>query len=412
MTKKSLLEKQRLLNLNSALAVIIQRRLAYIFAICLLITPVFGQGKFTISHGPYLQGLHDTGVTIVWTTELPSIGWVELAPDDSTHFYYTERPKFFASSHGFKNISTLHKVTLKGLKPGTKYRYRVYSQEVTKHVGADVTYGRIAATRVYRQRPLSFTTSDPQQKEVVFGVINDIHGRNEVMEKLLGQLDFKMTDLVFFNGDMANDLRTEDQMFTDFMDTGVKVFASETPMYYARGNHETRGQYASPFPEYFPTPTGQLYYMFRRGPICFVVLDCGEDKPDSDIEYSGIVNMDFYRTEQAEWLKEALKSPEYQSAPYKVVICHMPPFGGWHGEMEIARKFVPLLNEAGAQIMISGHLHRYMKVAPTPNNHKFPVLVNSNSHLLRANADQNRLLIEVVDQQGKVTDTLEIKPQP
>ncbi len=369
-----------------------------------------GQSSIKITHGPYLQALHDTGVTIVWTTDSSSIGWVELAPDDSTHFYAKERPKFYASNHGFKNVSRIHKVTLKGLKPGTSYRYRVYSQEVLSHVGFRVKYGEIAATQVYRTAPLHFKTAPATQKEVVFGVINDIHGRNDVMEKLLGNLDFKRTDLVFFNGDMANDLRSEEQMFTDFMDTGVKVFASEIPMYYARGNHETRGQYASPFPDYFVTTTGQLYYLVRRGPICFVVLDCGEDKPDSDIEYSGIVNMDFYRTEQAEWLKEALKHPDYVSAPYKVVICHMPPFGGWHGEMEIAEKFVPLLNEAGAQVMLSGHLHRHIKAAATEKNHKFPVLVNSNNNMLRAKADEQRLLIEVVDQQGKVTDSIELKP--
>lgn len=371
---------------------------------------VMAQSSIKITHGPYLQALSTTGVTIVWTTDAQSIGWVELAPDDSTHFYYEERPRFYASSHGFKNISRIHKVTLRGLKPGTTYRYRVFSQEVLSHVGWKVLYGEIAATQVYRTQPLKFTTTPLTQKEVVFGVVNDIHGRNDVMEKLLGQLDFKKTDLVFFNGDMANDLRSEEQMFTDFMDTGVKVFASQTPMYYARGNHETRGQYASPFPDYFVTTTGKLYYLVRRGPICFVVLDCGEDKPDSDLEYSGIVNMDAYRTEQAEWLKEALKHPDYVSAPYKVVICHMPPFGGWHGEKEIATKFVPLLNEAGAQVMLSGHLHRHMKVAPTPSNHKFPVLVNSNNAMLRAKADDKRLFIEVVDPQGKVVDTLEILP--
>lgn len=386
-------------------------RFRYGLALALLTAGAgYAQGNFKITHGPYLQALHDTGVTIVWTTDSLATGWVELAPDDSTHFYQTERPKFFASDNGFKNISKIHKVTLRGLRPGTAYRYRVFSQEVTSHVGASVRYGRVAATQVYQRKPLRFVTSDPAQKEVTFGVINDIHGRNEVMEKLLGNLDFKKTDLVFFNGDMANDLRTEDQMFTDFMDTGTKVFASEVPMYYARGNHETRGQYASPFPHYFPSSTGKLYYLVRRGPICFVVLDCGEDKPDSDIEYSGIVNMDYYRSEEAEWLKEALQSPEYKSAPYKVVVCHMPPFGGWHGEKEIAEKFVPLLNQAGAQVMLSGHLHRHVKAAPAGGS-RFPVMVNSNNNMLRAKANEQRLLIEVLDQQGKVVESLELKPQ-
>ena len=382
------------------------------FLICSLlgITTSMAQPQFSITHGPYLQALHETGVTIVWTTDKDAIGWVELAPDDSSHFYLKERPKYFASSHGFKDVSKLHKVTLRGLQPGVKYRYRVYAQEVTSHVGTDVQYGKIAATQVYRRAPLSFTTSRPDQAELSFAVINDIHGRNDVMKNLLGQLDWPTTDLVFFNGDMANNLVSEDQLFAHYMDTATALFASETPMYYARGNHETRGNFASAFPDYFPTTSGHLYYLFRKGPVCFVVLDCGEDKPDSDMEYSGIVNMDVYRTQQAEWLKEVLTRPEYTDAPYKVVICHMPPFGGWHGEEEIAQKFVPLLNAAGAQVMLSGHLHRHIKRDAQSGSHQFPVLVNSNNNMLRATADGQQLHIDVVDQSGKTVDSITLRP--
>src|SRR5690606_8580950 len=143
-----------------------------------------------------------------------------------------------------------------------------------------------------------------------------------------------------------------------------------------------------------------------RGPVCFIVLDSGEDKPDSDIEYSGLSAFDNYRTKQAEWLEEALQTPAYVNALYKVVICHMPPFGGWHGEQEVAEKFVPLLNQAGAQIMLSGHLHRHIKRMPGDSGYAFPVLVNSNQGLLKATADNHRLQIDVFDKDGKKTDSL------
>jgi Predicted phosphohydrolases len=386
-------------------------RLYILILLCgLLHIEGFAQASFSITHGPYLQALHDTGVTIVWTTNKDAIAWVELAPDDSSHFYQRERPRFYASSHGFKNVSKLHKVVLRGLKPGVRYRYRVYAQEVTSHVGTKVQYGQVAATQVYRRQPLSFATSRPDQADLSFAVINDIHGRNDVMKTLLSHVEWPQTDLVFFNGDMANDLLTEEQLFAHYMDTATALFASEVPMYYARGNHETRGTYADRFPDYFPTTSGHLYYLLRRGPVCFVVLDGGEDKPDSDIEYSGVVNMDEYRTQQAEWLKEALQRPEYREAPYKVVICHTPPFGGWHGEEEIARKFVPLLNEAGAQLMLSGHLHRHIKREPQPGAHQFPVLVNSNNNMLRATANGERLHIEVIDPSGKTVDSISLTP--
>ncbi len=363
---------------------------------------------FSITHGAYLQGLTESGVTIVWTTNREAISWVELAPDDDTHFYLTERPRFYAESHGFKAVDSVHAVTLSGLNPNTTYRYRIYSQEVLSHVGTKVRYGDIAASNVYRQKPLKFTTGNPSKSEISFLVLNDIHGNNDLMEALLKDTDWEQTDLVLFNGDMTNDIRSEQQLFGDFLDKAVELFAGETPMYYARGNHETRGHFATTFPRYFPTPTNKLYYMFRQGPVCFVVLDCGEDKPDSDMEYSGIVAFDNYRTKQAEWLKEAIKEDVFQDAPYRVVIVHMPPFGGWHGEEEVARKFVPLLNDAGIDVMLCGHLHRHVhKKAGDGQN--FPVIANSNKAIIKAYTKNATLNINVIDVDGKLVDSLKVQ---
>ncbi len=61
------------------------------------------------------------------------------------------------------------------------------------------------------------------------------------------------------------------------------------------GNHETRGVYSDALIKYFPTSTGTFYYRFNIGKVCFLVLDSGEDKPDSDLEYAGIADYDNYR---------------------------------------------------------------------------------------------------------------------
>ena len=88
------------------------------------------ESKIRLVHGPYLQNLGPDEVTIVWLSDKPSVGWVELAPDDDTNFYATERPKYYDARNGVKNTSTIHTVKIKGLKPGTNYRYRVFVQEV------------------------------------------------------------------------------------------------------------------------------------------------------------------------------------------------------------------------------------------------------------------------------------------
>jgi acid phosphatase type 7 len=383
-----------------------------LLTLSLALTSLFalGQEAFKITHGPYLQAMDEAGVNIIWTTNKNAISWVELAPNDSTHFYRTERRKYFAVVNGLKKEATLHNVRIGGLMPATAYRYRIYSQEVQSHESYIVKYGNVAAAAAYQAKLPTFTTNNKTADVLNFEVINDIHQRNGVMKALLNQVDWRNTDCVFFNGDMQNNSRSEEQIFTSFMDTATQIFADRIPMYYARGNHETRGEFAHNFSKYFPAESGRVYYMVRNGPVCFVVLDTGEDKPDSDIEYSGITDFDEYRTEQAAWLKEALKSADYVTARYKVVIGHIPPFGGWHGEKEIADKFIPLLNEAGAQIMIAAHLHSSVKKMPETGGAHFPVLVNSNNSILKAKATKNYLLIEMYDLQGKLMDSIKINP--
>ena len=96
--------------------------------------------------------LTETSCDILWRTDKPSTAWVELAPDDGTHFYYKERPRTYATDLGRALVGTMHRVTLKGLKPGTAYRYRVFSREVVDQQPYHVVYGDKAATDVFQWR--------------------------------------------------------------------------------------------------------------------------------------------------------------------------------------------------------------------------------------------------------------------
>ena len=365
------------------------------------------QEDIKIIHGPYLQNMGEDEVTIVWLTNKNAVSWVELAPDDETQFYMTERPKFFASKNGVKLEGRVHSVKITGLEPGTKYCYRIFSQEVLKRERNHIFYGKVASTSAYRTGVLSFTTNNQAKSDMTFTMINDIHGRSDMMRKLLEIAEPKKNDLVFFNGDMVSTMNNEKELFDGFMDTGVDMFAKEIPMYYCRGNHETRGPFATEFQTYFSTLSPELYYLVRHGPVCFVVLDCGEDKPDTDIEYSGITVYDQYRTQEAAWLKEALTRKEFREAPFKVAICHMPPIGGWHGEQEVLNKFVPLLNEAGVDVMLCGHLHRHIKQEPNPEV-RFPVLANGNEAVVKGKITTNELILDIIGLNGKQVDRIHI----
>ena len=119
--------------------------IVFLLAACIAV-PAMSQQNIRIIHGPYLQNVGTDEATIVWITDKPSVGWLEMAPDDKTHFYAQERPKLFDTKIGIKRTTTLHAVKVNGLQPGTRYRYRVCAQEVLEHRGNLVVYGSIAST--------------------------------------------------------------------------------------------------------------------------------------------------------------------------------------------------------------------------------------------------------------------------
>ena len=271
----------------------------------LALLPLYALAIRIIS-GPYLQNVTDSEATVVWRTDKPATAWVELAPDDGTDFYACQRPGTYSTRIGRAVIDTLHTVTLKGLSPDTRYRYRIFSEEVTDMVPWHINYGGIAASDIWQHKPLTFRTLNPKGDSINFKVVNDIHGNRETLTSLLKGIDNNNTDFVVFNGDMVSWMNNEQQVFDDFINCSSEIFAAEVPFFMVRGNHETRGNWCTEYMRYFPSPTGVPYYTFRAGPVFFTVLDSGEDKPDSDIEYSRTAFFDQYRSEQAKWLEEVI----------------------------------------------------------------------------------------------------------
>ena len=351
--------------------------------------------SISINHGPWLTDMTSDAVTVVWTTNVPAMSWVEFREYSDESFYEKENPRVYDSRYGRRLCTeTLHSVRLTGLKPGTKYQYRVFSQEVKGWTYADyVDFGLIASTAVYQADPLTFTTFDPQDECVSFFVLNDIHADAQRLGKLCRGVDFKDYDFVLLNGDMRSTIENEEQIFSGWLDSCVTLFARETPIVFVRGNHENRGAYADKMYRYFPHTTGSFYYTFDVGKVNFIALDCGEDKPDSDIEYTGIAEFDAYRRTQADWLEQQIPVPA--EAKYRVALLHMPPtMEDWHGVRNIDELFLPSLNKAGLDLMLCGHMH-YHAYAPADAQHNFPILVNSNVNSLGVKITSSGIDVQV-----------------
>ncbi len=151
---------------------------------------------------------------------------------------------------------------------------------------------------------------------------------------------------------------------------------------------------------------------FQAGPVYFIILDGGEDKPDSDIEYSELSHFDAYRSNQAEWLESVVSSVEFQQAPYRIVIMHIPPTATtWHGTKDVIRKFTPILNNANIDVMLCGHTHNYTFIEkgedPAVN---FPILINDDENWLDIIVD-SEIRITQKDMYGSILKNNFFSPQ-
>ena len=371
--------------------------------------PLLLTAQIKITHGPWLCDMTSTGVTVVWATDKPALSWVEVTEDHGKSFYQTEHKRHYETVAGRRQAhKTLHAIRLEGLTPGTKYSYRIFSREVVEWKYNDaVKYGNVASTNVFSRAPLHFTTFPATGDEVSFLVFNDVHGRADLMSRLIKDENLRSYDFVAFNGDMSNSVESREQLFKDYIDTAVKFFASEVPVMYNRGNHETRGRHADLLGEYFPTHSGNFYQLYKVGDTAFLVLDCGEDKPDSDIEYGGLADYDAYREAESEWLRATVSSEAVRNAAARLVLLHIPlGCGDWHGDLHLDKLLLPILNEADIDVMFSGHTHRYA-FHEAGEKVRFPIVVNDNESYVRCRVTKGKIHIETVGT-GGTTHTHEI----
>lgn len=365
--------------------------------------------------GPYVQCMTETSFTVIWTTDVDAVAWVEVAPDDGTHFYNKERDKYYdARGNGVFPIGKIHKVVVDGLEPGSTYRYRVMNRGVIAYNGSgNVQYMHGSGTDVYKGEPHKSTTFKEDYDTIRFDLYNDIHGKDSLFNRILsGARDNR--DFVFLNGDMTSNISNEELIPKMYLGSAAKSLNGGLPLFASRGNHELRGRDAIKWLNYFQTTTGTPYYSFSIGDFFFVVLDACEDKPDSDIEYSGIVASKPYVERQGRWLKEVIASEECRNAKVRIAFCHVPPESkGWYGAAQMCNILVPPLNEAGFDAMFCGHIHRWRVAEPdgSISNAGFPVICNANMERMEVTATEDAIEISTFDTDGKNTHnhTLKLK---
>ena len=354
--------------------------------------------SYTFNHGPYLQELSEHAVTFVFTTSDKGFSWVEVKPDGG------EAERHYTVRNGLRDAyNTFNVIRVENLRPDTRYQYRLCSKQIADFQPYKVTFGDSIVSPWRR-----FSTPDPKATTCSFIALSDMHQQPDKLGRLLNQAGVGSADMIFYVGDMMNYYDNEETPFRSFIDKSVELFASEKPFVLVRGNHETRGNMAREYARYVPKSSGKYYGAYRVGDIMFIVLDCGEDKPDDFWVYAGLTDFDGYRTEQAAWFGELIRSKAYKSAKWRIVMNHFPPLSRMesdnperHGIQDITDKFLPLYNQAKIDLMISGHTHAYEFMSPDKYDRlTFPVIVNSTESVARIDIDGRTLKAKVTDTGG------------
>ncbi len=360
-----------------------------IYMICCFLSATSLSYAIKIVNAPTLQNVGENTATIVWSTDVDAVSWVEISPSVGSHFYAKERQKFFNAPFGKKRIGKIHRITVKGLEAGKSYDYRIFSKEVVSIKGHKIFYGDLASTRVHKRIPPQIKTFAKDKDFITFTVVNDIHSNSERLAAFLKNcLD---DDFLLLNGDMSSFMESAEQIFEGYLNVVSDSTKSSLPIFVARGNHEARGVFSENYLDLFPTPTGKPYYTAKIGKFFFIFLDAGEDKPDSDIEYYDTADFDNYRKEQGEWLKNVLESDDFKNAEKRILVSHIPPaWGEWHGSVHFRKVFAPILKGKEIDVILSGHLHKYV-FYPKDENFDAPTIVNSNDEMMKIKVTKDKI---------------------
>jgi hypothetical protein len=202
-------------------------------------------------------------------------------------------------------------------------------------------------------------------------------------------------DIVFFNGDCIADVQGESIAVNTISHYSRGIGADRIPSVYVRGNHETRGAYSPFLWNLLGTVNSHSYGAFNIGDTRFVLLDCGEDKPDSTSVYYGLNDFTRHRMDQAEFLKKEITSKAYKSAAKRVLIHHIPVYG------MSERSFVPcrdywgeILAKAPFSICLNAHTHRFNHIAKGTEGNNFPVVVGGSNN-------EQGATVSILRKQGK-----------
>ncbi len=295
---------------------------------------------------------------IVFATDDYSAAFVELSYGGKTYVYADEYDGVIRTD------DYIHSVRVPKSMLDSAGAYTIVAREVENSTKNGISYeSEVRKTQTFY--------GDKDKNSINISFFSDLHLKpaeferaemaRDIMDKKIGR-----PDLIVLNGDITDALPNDMYFAEALLDGAYIISRGEIPVIYVRGNHEARGEFAQFIDRYLAFEGGNMYGRVEFGPASFIVGDCGEDKPDYQVEYGGLVDFDNYLISQLNWLQNM--GGYDASKPYHIALSHSPRFF----DRKYSSECFKILEEYGTDIQISGHSH----VAAEFSGAQYPILID------------------------------------
>lgn len=318
---------------------------------------------------PTIYAVRDTYVVIVPVTQ-PTLMWVKVGDNE----YYDD------SNGILRSASLTHKMTVPAAELDKAGRYTVCYRRV---INRKPYYPEMGDVETYESefRPVRGDTLHIYH-------IADAHNRVDG-PVAAGTFFGDDLDLLVLNGDIPNH-SGDIANFAAIHKIASGITRGRVPVVFSRGNHDMRGSCAEFLIDHTPTDEGRSYYPVRLGPLWLLVLDCGEDKRDNQVEYGNTICCHDFRMRETRFIEKIADDGEHEYAAdgvkHRFVVAHNPftetlppPFDI---EQDTYGYWTKLLGETvRPEFILCGHIHKcYVTMPGDPKDAKgqtCPVIVAS-----------------------------------
>ncbi|MBK8884942.1 MAG: metallophosphoesterase family protein [Bacteroidales bacterium] len=276
----------------------------------------------------------ETGIDIQWRTDNTiSHDTVRYRAIGSSQEFTSVAGKYVMDDRVLLNDRSVNRYTarLRDLKPGTRYEYLVIPQE-----------------KYQENQTFSTPSADSDFSFIWFG---DTHHSPKFGE-LIRAAEKRHPETAFYSiaGDIVSDGLFRNQ-WDEIFNYSEEVICRK-PLMVVPGNHDNRaGLGALMFRELFSYPINgpegvekEQTYSFKYKNALFLMIDA-----TSPIDA------------QTNWIEDQLSGTD---ATWKFAMFHFPPYSSEGGYPEIRQKWCTLFDKYHVDMVMSGHVHNYLRTKP------------------------------------------------